>query len=344
MIFEFYVSDDNDIPETLLFVCRYWHDAALYFPTLWSNLRFPKCPSIRPEWALGFLQTRCLRSHPAPIHLDLAAIDAPVEQLVHVTTLMERCVGITIHHGDHWGFVAQYLPQLEYLTLALRLPPPRGIELQPTAKLKSLKFELPDCLPSCPVMILSHLESELELPFSWFTTSRPELYRVASAATKVQRLRLNIIATPQYSVDLLENFFFYQECIFEEVTHLILRYADNGLERVVRHPLEMIQVPKLQRLEILLHHLRTIEGLARTNYLTVTQLTLVILTVPSNPSDGFGLECEAVLELLERLPSLEVLELSAPLEIMTKVRVGLRERNLCPCLSVVRHHSHIPSS
>jgi hypothetical protein len=155
----------------------------------------------------------------------------------------------------------------------------------------------------------------------------------------VPRLRLNIIATPQYSVGLLENFFFYQECIFEQVTHLVLQYADNGLEHVVRHPLEMIQVPKLKRLEILLHHLRTIEGLARTDYLTVTQLIVVMLAVPSNPSDGFGSECEAVLELMQSLPSLELLELTVPLEVMTKVQAGLRERNLCPCLSVVRHHS-----
>ena len=255
---------------------------------------------------------------------------------------MERCVGITVRHSDHWELVAKYLPQLEHLTLALRLPPPLGMELHPTTKLKCLKIELPDHLPSCPVRVLSHLESELELCFSWFTTSRPELCKIAAAATKVSRLHLNIIPTPNHSIDLLENFFFYQECVFEQVTHLVLQYVDNDLEGDVRHPLDMIRVPKLERLEILLHHLRTIEGLARTDYSTVTQLVIVMLTVPSNPSDGYGLECEAVLELTRSLPGLEFLELTVPLEVMTKVQAGLRERNLCPCLSVIRHHS--PSS
>jgi len=258
---------------------------------------------------------------------------------MHIPTLVERCVGITVRHSDHWELVTKWLPQLEHLTLALRLPPPPGMELKPTTKLKSLKIELPDHLPSCPVVLLSHLQSELELCFSWFTTSRPELCKVASAATKVPLLRLNIIGSPQDNSSLLQNFFFYQECIFEQVTHLVLHYADNDLECVVRHPLDMIQVPKLQRLEILVHHLRTIEGLARTDYLTVTQLTVVMLTVPSNPSDGFRLESEAVLELMQSLPSLELLELTAPLEVMTKVQDGLRERNLCPCLSVVRRYS-----
>ena len=252
---------------------------------------------------------------------------------------MERCVGITVRHSDHWGLVAKYLPQLEHLTLALRQPPPLEMELQSTTKLKSLKIELPDHLRSCPMRLLSLLESELELCFSWFTTSRPELCKVAAAATKVSRLRLNIIAIPQSSTILLENFFFYQECIFEQVTHLVLQYADDDLERVVRHPLDMIRVPKLERLEILLHHLRTIEGLARTDYSTVTQLIIVMLTVPRNPSDGYGLECEAILELMQSLPGLELLEMTVPLGVLTKVQAGLRERNLCPCLSVVRHYS-----
>jgi len=216
------------------------------------------------------------------------------------------------------------------------------MELQSTSKLKSLKIEHPDHLPSCPVGLLSHLESELELCVSRFTTSRPELCKVAAAATKVPRLRLNIIAAPQDSIDLLENFFFYQECIFEQVTHLVLQYADSDSERVVYHPLDMIRAPMLERLEILLHHLCTIEGLARTDYSTVTQLVIVLLTVPSNPSDGYGLECEAILGLMQSLPGLELLELTVPLEVMTKVQAGLRERSLCPCLSVVRHH--IPSN
>lgn len=331
-IFEFYISDH--LPETLLSVCRYWHDVALHFPTLWSNLR-PRCLTIEPKWALAFLRARTLRSRSVPIHLDLE-IDLPVASIKHIPTLMERCVGITVRHSDHWELVAQYLPQLEHLTLALRLPPPSWMDLQPTENLKRLKIELPDYLPSCPVKLLSQLQSELELCFSWFTTSRPELCRVASAASMLPRLRLNIIATPQYNIGLLENFFFHQECIFEQVTHLILEYAD---ERIVWHPLDMIRVPKLERLEILLHHLRTIEGLARTDYLTVTQLIVVMLTVPSDSSDGFGPECEAVLELLQNLPSLESLELTVPLEVMTKVKAEIRERNLCPCLSDVRHHS-----
>jgi hypothetical protein len=251
---------------------------------------------------------------------------------------MERCVGFTVHDSDHWGFIAPYLPQLEYLTLASRLPPPLGLELQPTTKLKSLKIERPEDLLSCPRTILSHLQSELELCFSWFTTPRRELCKIASGATKVPRLHLNIISTPQSSGGLLENVFFHEECIFEQVTHLVLQYADNGLEPVVRHPLEIIQVPKLERLEIWLHHLRTIEGLARVDYLTVTQLIVVMLHVPINPSDEFGLDSEAVLELMQSLPSLELLELTVPLEVLSKVQVGLRERNLCPSLSVIRHH------
>lgn len=248
---------------------------------------------------------------------------------------MERCVGITVRHSDHWEFVAPYLPQLEYLTLALRLPPPPGLGLQSTVKLKSLKIERPEYLPSCPGTILSHLQSELELCFSWFKTSRRELHRIASGATRVPRLHLNIIATPQSDVDLLENTFFHKECIFEQVTHLVLQYADDGLGHAVRHPLEIIQVPKLERLEIWLHNLRTIEGLARVDYLTVTQLIVIMSPVPS---DGFGLECEAVLELIQSLPSLELLDLTVPLEVMEKVRFELRERNLCPYLSVIRHH------
>ena len=257
---------------------------------------------------------------------------------------MERCVGITVRQSDHWEFVAPYLPQLEYLTLALRLPPPPGLGLQSTVKLKSLKIERPEYLPACPTTILSHLQTELELCFSWFTTPRRELYRIASGATRVLRLHLNIITTPQSPqspqshVGLLENTFFHKECIFEQVTHLVLQYADDGLGHAVRHPFEVIQAPKLERLEIWLHNLRTIEGLARVDYLTVTQLIVVMSPLPSNPSDAFGSECEAVLELIQSLPSLELLELTVPLEVMEKVRVELRERNLCPYLSVIRHY------
>ncbi len=255
---------------------------------------------------------------------------------------MERCVGITVRRSDHWGFI-EHLPHLEYLTLALRSLPPPDLELQPTAKLKSLKIELPDSLPSCPLTIIPHLQSELELCFSWFTTPRPKLYKIASAATQLSRLRLNIMATPDTSVGLLENSLFHEECIFKEVTHLVLQYADNGLELVVWHPLQVMKLPKLERLEIWLHHLRTIEGLAQVDYLTVTQLIVVMLPDRSNPSDGSGLECEAVLELMQSLPNLELLELTTPLEVMTKVQAGLRERNLCPDLSVIRHHACTPS-
>jgi hypothetical protein len=260
-----------------------------------------------------------------------------------IPTLMERCIGITVRHGSHWKLVAQCLPQLEHLTLALRLPPPPGIDLQPATRLKSLKIELPDHLPSCPDMLLPYLQSELEVSFSRVATSRPELRRIASGATKVPLLRLNMISTPQDAVGLLENFFFYEECTFSQVTHLVLQYADADLDHAVGHPFDVIRVPQLKRLEISLHHLRTVEGLARTDYLTVTELIVVMLTVQSNRSDGFGWECEGVLELMQRLPNLELLELTAPLEVMTKVQVALRERNLCPCLSVVRHHYPTPS-
>lgn len=340
-IFEFYISDEIGLPETLLLVCRYWRDAALHVPTLWSNIRVPEYPPKQLENVLAFLQKRCLRSHQSPIHLDLV-ISAPIEPIIQIPTLMERCVGITIRRSDHWGFIA-HLPQLEYLTLALRSHPPPGLELRPTAELKNLKIELPLHLPSCPLQIISHLQSELELCFSWFATSRPDLCRVASAATQLPRLRLNIIETPQFGVGLLENSFFHEECIFKEVTHLILQYADDGLDRVVWHPLEVIKVPKLERLEIWLCHLRTIEGLAQGDYLTVTQLMVVMLPVQSKPSNGSGLECEAVLELMQSLPNLELLELATPLEVMTKVQAGLRGRNLCPGLSVIRHHTCIPS-
>jgi len=252
---------------------------------------------------------------------------------------MERCVGFTVHDSNHWAFIAPYLPQLEYLTLALhlRVPPPFGLELQPAIKLKSLKIEHPEGLPFCPTAILSHLQSELELCFSWSTTSRRELYRIASDATNLSSLRLNIIVAPQPSGGVLENVFFHEKCVFEQVTHLVLHYADNSLERVVRHPLEMIQVPKLERLEIWLHHLRTIEGLGRVDYLTVTQLIVVLLPASSDSSDGFESESEAVLELIQSLPSLELLDLAVPLEVLRRVRVGVRERNLCPYLSAIRH-------
>ena len=255
---------------------------------------------------------------------------------------MERCVGITIRQTDHWGFIA-HLPQLEYLTLALRPRPPPGLELPPTAELKNLKIVLPHYLSSCPLTILPHLQSELELCFSWFATSRPDLCSIAAAATQLPRLRLNIIEIPQVDVGLLENSWFHEECIFKQVTHLVLEYADDGLDRVVWHPLEMIKVPKLERLEIWLYHLRTIEGLAQGDYLTVTQLMVVMLPVQINPSDGSGLQCEALLELMQSLPNLELLELATPLEVKTKVQAGLRERNLCPGLSVIRHHTCIPS-
>ena len=259
-----------------------------------------------------------------------------------IPTLMERCVGITIHRSDHWGFVER-LPHLEYLTLGLQSAPPPGLELRPTAKLKSLKIMLPEFLPSCPLKILPHLQSELDLCFSWFTTSRPKLHRIASAATQLPRLLLNIIASPHSSVGLLENSLFHEECIFEQVTHLVLQYADNSLEHVLRHPLPVIKIPRLVRLEIWLHHLRTIEGLAQEDYLTVTQLIVVMLPTQNDPSDGSGLECEAVLELMQSLPNLELLELTVPLEVMTKVQAGLRERNLCPHLSVIRRRTCIPS-
>ena len=269
-------------------------------------------------------------------------ISTPIEPIVQIPTLLERCVGITIRRTDHWGFIA-HLPQLEYLTLALRPHPPPGLELRPTAELKNLKIELPHYLPSCPLQIISHLQSELELCFSWHATSRPDLCRIASAATQLPSLRLNIIEIPQLDVGLLENSFFHEECIFKQVTHLVLQYADDGLDRIVWHPLETIKVPKLERLEIWLRHLRTIEGLAQGDYLTVTQLMIVMLPIQSNPSDGSGLECEAVLELMQCLPNLELLELATPLEVKTKVQAGVRERNLCPSLSVIRHRTCIPS-
>ena len=255
---------------------------------------------------------------------------------------MERCVGITVRRSDHWGFIEQ-LPHLEHLTLALRSAPPPGLELQPTAQLKSLTIESSDFLPSCPITILPHLQSELDLCFSWFTTPRPKLHKIASAATQLQLLRLNIIATPDMCVGLLENSLFHEECVFKQVTHLVLQYADKVLEHGLWHPLQVIKIPRLVRLEIWLHHLRTIEGLAQEDYLTVTQLIVVMLPAQSNPSDASGLECEAVLELMQSLPNLELLELMTPLEVMTKVQAGVRERNLCPDLSVIRHRTCIPS-
>lgn len=93
------------------------------------------------------------------------------------------------------------------------------------------------------------------------TLARYEWLPLATFTPKVQILRFSMVKNSR-SRSILEGYllrlipsYAVRERI---VTHLVLRYTNTN---PVRHPLSFVRVTGLIHLEILLHHLRSINGL-----------------------------------------------------------------------------------
>jgi hypothetical protein len=85
IIFQYYLCSDTDLPEIFLFVFHRWHDTAISFPTLWSDID-PTPLRINPKWQVQFIQARYLHSRPLLLYLDLR-LDLALDSIVDTPTL-----------------------------------------------------------------------------------------------------------------------------------------------------------------------------------------------------------------------------------------------------------------
>jgi len=334
-IFLYYLCGDNDLPETLLFVCRHWCDVAISFPILWSNID-PTSLRINPKWTVRFIRARCLRSYPLPLNLDLG-VGVALDAVVNTPTLLDRCTIIHIRTPEQWRTVESRLPRLTRLVISCRVPVGKWKEV-PT--LQSLNLEgyygLGDI---CPVVLLKNI---IQLEATYSPALWPDIQKAASLAPKLQVLRLGIIKIPPFKPIPHA----IREPTLDQVTHLVLRYANISPEHTIRHPPSFEGVPCLTHLEILLYHLRNINGLLTFDHPTVARLTVIMFANPTpaemktteDPADIQGL-----LDLMKGLPNLKNADLTVTPVIMASLRAELgRNPSIYPPLSIIRHYLPTP--
>ena len=345
-IFQYYSCGGTDLPESLLFVCRHWYDAAISFPILWSNIGAVSY-RINPTWTVRFIRARCVRSYPLPLDLDLGlGVDAALDAVVDTPTLLDRCTSIHIRTPDQWEAVGSRLPRLKHLVLSCRIPEGNWEEIPTLQSLKLKRFGgIGD------KWILALLKNIVQLEATNSLRIWIDMQQAATFAPKLQVLHLNMIELP-YTETLLERVYFHlnppheiRERTFDQVTHLILRYTNINPRRAVRHPLPILAVPRLIHLELLLYHPRDINNLLTFDYPTVTRLTVTMFSSPhlairditEDPVDIQGL-----LDLMKRLPNLKNADLTVTSAIMDGLRAELGRNPLTLPLPTIVHNSTLP--
>ena len=297
---------------------------------------------------MQFIRVRCLRSYPLPVYLDLG-VDVTLDSIVDTPTLLDRCTTIYIRSPEQWRIVGSRLPRLKRLVLSCGIPRGNWKEI-PT--LQSLKLERLGRVGGLWAVPLFGNIVQLEAIHS--SSLWHDMQMAATLVPKVQVLRLSMIElSSPHSV--LEDFFFSlinipahlkRERTFGQVTHLVLRYSNTNLDYVSRHPLPFVTVPCLIHLEILLHHLRNINGLLILDYPTVTRLTVIVFANPSPlvmniTEDPADIQC--LLDLMKRLPNLKNGAFTVTSFIMATLRAELgRNPALYPPLSTIEHYLPTP--
>lgn len=343
-IFQYYSCGGTDLPESLLFVCRHWHDAAISFPILWSNIDAVSL-QIRPKWTVRFIRARCVRSYPLPLNLDLG-VEAALDAVVDTPTLLDRCTSIHIRTTEQWRVVGSRLPRLKHLVLSWRIAEGNWDEI-PTLQSLTLKG-LGGIGDRWTVTLLKNIV-QLEATYSWRLWI--DMQHAAIFAPKLQVLHLNMLQLPLRE-SVLERLYFQhtsprsiRERTFDQVAHLILRYSSINPMPAVRHPLPFFSVPCLIHLEILLYHPREINNLLTFDYPTVTRLTVTMFSNPhlavANITED-PVDIQSLLDLMKRLPNLVNADFTVTSVIMDGLRAELRRNPLTLPLPIIIHNSTLP--
>jgi len=359
-IFQHYSCGDTDIPESLLFVCRHWYDAAISFPILWSTID-PTSPQINPEWTVRFIRARCLRSYPLPLHLNLGAnvvplgvnvvLDAVLDAVLDTPTLLDRCSSIWVHTQEQWRTVGTRLPRLKHLVLSCRIPLGHWVDIPMLRSLKLKGFGGVGDIGDIGTVLL--LKNIIQLEANYSSGLWLDMQKATTFAPKLQVLHLNMIelrdlrsfverlrfcSLPPYAI---------RERTFDQVTHLVLRYTNTNPKYAVRHPLPFVGVPRLLHLEISLYHLRNINNLLTFDYPTVTRLTLTMFSNPApavmNTTEELA-DLQGLLNLMKRLPNLKNADLTVTSVIMDSLREELQCNPLILPLPIQSIRHYLPAS
>ena len=325
MIFNFYVYLYGQIPERLLLVCRAWHVLALSQPALWTNLD-PLGPfglrTVRP-WAGTFLQSRILRSNPAPLKVDFSRWShntqpKDVKRIADIRTFRPRIQDLVISSQQELQYLIGSQPLLTRLRIGGGVYALGTLYNNPTKYMLSektittLRFTSPLFSHVWPESLVRRLQT-LEVNLNGFDGGDQLCWSMVQKAVALLTLHVNI-SFP--SAPLISH---------PSCRNLIIVYNDTLCS------VEEVRMPRLQGLTIVAcdHHV------------------FMRLTLVDTPVSSLRLTCKArqledldpaeraswvggAIHLLRSTPRLERLEICAPGWIVVSISEAIAEdSNLC---------------
>ena len=325
IIFDFYVHLYNQLPERLLLVCRAWHVLALSQPTLWTNLD-PLGPfglNVIPRWAGTFLQSRIVRSNPAPLKVDICSRNIALKDLQKIVDISDFCSRIqdlTITYKKDLVYViSDQLLLKRFIEEFRALDPPSANIAKCTPSEKTVTTLRLRCtesvaLPIWPESLLRRLQT-LEVMLTGDLEALHGFLSIVQKSTAL--LTLHIIMRLKCTSSSLSH---------ASCRNLTITYYDD------RCSWEGIRMPLLQELTIVTY---TTNGLLWLTFIDTSISSLQLIC-------KFGTSCEDMnqaawvswvddaIDLLRSAPRLKQFSISAPFGLIASLSEAFAEDpNLC---------------
>ena len=325
IIFDFYVHLYGQIPERLLLVCHAWHVLALSQPALWTNLD-PVGPFslriVRP-WAGTFLQSRILRSNPAPLKVDFSQWShstrlKDTKRIAGIHTFRSRIQELVIASAQELQYLIGSQPLLKHLSIRGQWYALDALSKNPAPYMLSEKTITTMCL-KCPQemhiwpdSLLRRLQT-LEVTLRGTHGGDHECWSMVQKSVALLTLHVNIhfMSAPPLS---------HASC-----RSLTIAYRDS------LGSVEEVRMPRLQELTIVTYGSNALMRLT----LVDTPVSSLRLTCEGGPFDniyqaGRTSWVGGAIRLLRSTPRLERLGISAPFNLIESLSEAIAEdSNLC---------------
>jgi len=329
IIFDFYVHHYQQLPETLLLVCRIWHVLALSQPTLWTNLdplgQFDL--TVVQPWAGTFFQSRIARSNPAPLKVDFTRFSwdmTPTWKVASIPTFRPRIQELVISREVDNNYLVGPQPLLNSLTI--RYPRPlEKVFANPTnfmlaeKKITTLRLHTPPKPPVWPDSFLQRLRT-LEVRL---TGVPGDIHEYWALIQKSSNLR---------SIHIVQSHGIAPALSHPSVQHLSILYPEYWDVNQI-YSLEEVRMPRLQELVI---DTSAPKPLTQLKLIGAPVLSLRLVCTPRAvyANTGGAVEIpwvDAVVHLLRSTSRLKRMEISASPDLVSDLSEAFdKDRSLCP--------------